>query len=133
MRKQPKRSTANVKEEYPSPPDDLDQLGKEAWDSICNDMLSQGSLNHNDRKLIELYARTYSLLRRAEASLAKEELSLLCHNGRRFINPLTNVIATCTNRLQAILSDLRLNPITRHKAENNIVSPEEKAFSKLCE
>jgi P27 family predicted phage terminase small subunit len=111
-----KQGEIKIQHGRPEPPKDLDQYGVDAWDSLCDDLEQQGNLCTTDRKLIECYAKTYAILKRTEEQLAVEDLTITASNGRAFINPLVNVHQSCIARIQRLLSDLRLSPVTRSKA-----------------
>lgn len=97
----------------PEAPKYLDKIAKEAWKSVCDDLEAQGTICKTDRKLIALYAETFSFFRRVSTQLANEELNLTCENGRKFINPLAGQYTVLVGRLNKLLSDLGLSPRTR--------------------
>jgi P27 family predicted phage terminase small subunit len=132
-RKALKQGEVKLKAGYPTPPNDLDPVALSAWESVCDDLKEQGNLVVSDRKLIELYARTYSLMKKAEDELETEDLNLVAANGRAFINPAANVQQTCISRLQRILNDLRLSPVTRSNAigVNDVDSPIANLFKEM--
>lgn len=121
MTKGPKKSRDKVTapKGHPLPPEDLDEMGRLAWRSVCDDLDAQGTLTKTDAKLIELYSREYSLFRKIEAQLEQDPLYSVADNGRMFVHPLLGQRSTVTGRLNKILNDLRLSPLTRDKATSN--------------
>lgn len=99
----------------PEPPDDLDETALEAWDSVIEDLELEGRLLKTDRKIIELYARTYSVFIKIDSQLAEEPFTSMKDDGRSFINPLLNTRDMYSGRLNAILNSLQLTPKTRGK------------------
>lgn len=122
-----KRLPAQVRAgQRPHAPRDLDPVAKAAWDSLCDDLESQGTLVKTDRKLIEMYAKTYSLWDRCFRQLGNEPLAtpesveteiegkiLSAVPDRRFINPLANLYLGLSQKLHRILLDCGLSPATR--------------------
>jgi len=115
----PKKKIGSVPLESGRPvmPSGLSAAAKRAWVSICDDLEAQGTLVKTDRKIVELYARTYALFLRTEDQLAEEALSL-GSEGRKFVNPLANLYTTLEGRLHRILLDCGLSPTTRKTAPN---------------
>lgn len=99
----------------PTPPPDLEDYALNAWDSVCDDLESQGNLLLTDNKLIELYSRSYAMLRRIEDQLSVEPLTIDGKEGRTFQHPLLVTHCNLVSRVQRILNDLRLTPATRSK------------------
>lgn len=135
----PKLPTKEKTGPRPYPPKDLDSVAKRAWDSLCDDLESRGNLLKSDRKLLELYARTYSLWSRTLDTLASQELATPdvvttteCNGvtltttsppDRRFLNPLANLSITLSGRLRQILLDCGLSPSTRKGDSSDADSP----------
>lgn len=89
-------------------PPHLDATGREAWVELHALMKDAGTLDSADCKLLELFASSYSRLRRAQEHIEEngEVLTLRTDRGAETIrkNPSVDIENTCTDRCMRILS-----------------------------
>jgi P27 family predicted phage terminase small subunit len=103
-----------LRSERPICPPDLDNEGKKAFKSLCDDLADQGTLCKTDKKMILLYANKMSLYIKATKQLSEESLTTEA-NGRKYINPLVPHINILSRELRTLLSDCGLTPQTRKR------------------
>jgi P27 family predicted phage terminase small subunit len=127
-----KAGRATAEPSRPYAPRGLDDDAKSAWDSLCDDLESAGTLDKTDRHLILLYVRTYVLWVKVDAELTAQCEAMLGQSfpivarsqtelesqpaddeGPEFPHKLAKLHLSLTARLRQILLDCGLSPSTR--------------------
>jgi phage terminase small subunit len=97
-------------EDLPSPPADLDQAGREAWDTCGFFLVNRGLLSTGDLPALESYSRAVSRVRRIERELA--DAPLMMDDGK--VNPLLAAASSAQNIAKNWAVTLHLTPYSRH-------------------
>jgi P27 family predicted phage terminase small subunit len=100
-------------------PSFLDVRGKEAWKQAAAALRRKGILDTADGRLLELFASSYSIFRRAEALVKKNGL-LINQPGPRgktvkVKNPALDIRAKAWREVTELFSSLGIGPIARRK------------------
>lgn len=136
LRGDPSRRRKNcIEPEAPSGrpvcPDQLkqDTIAAQEWESVCNQLETLGVLSTVDVVLLELYSKTYSRYRQAEAQIDKYGEVLISPNTK---TPMVSPYYTARNRyatdLAKYLVELGLTPAAR--ARMRLEAPKDKTDSK---
>ena len=96
----------------PTAPAYLDDVARAEYEHLVSILVEAGTIEQCDPKLVELYAINYALLQRAATELQRQPLNMVAGNGRSFINPLVGAIHNTTAKLQSIIGDLGLSPVS---------------------
>lgn len=118
----------------PTCPDHLrnDAIAANEWDSVCNQLEILGVLSTVDVVLLELYSKTYSRYRHAEAQIDKFGEVLISPNTK---TPMVSPYYTARNRYAADLSkyliELGLTPAARARMRVDVT--EQKPNSKWAD
>lgn len=131
------KRTVNVSNDLrqrPYPPRGLDPVAKSAWNQLCDDLESQGTLVKTDRNILEIYAKTYSLWQRCFDQLVEQglttggraeaepddgdesdpaEAQAVADAARLYLNPVAGLFNALSQKLHRILLDCGLSPATR--------------------
>ena len=100
-------------------PSFLDVRGKEAWKQAAAALRRKGILDTADGRLLELFASSYSIFRRAEA-LVKKNGILISQNGPggraiKVKNPALDIRSKAWKEVTELFSSLGIGPIARRK------------------
>lgn len=100
-------------------PSFLDARGKEAWKQAAAALRRKGILDTADGRLLELFASSYSIFRRAELLVKKNGL-LISQPGPRgkmvkVKNPALEIRSKAWREVTELFSSLGIGPIARRK------------------
>ena len=100
-------------------PSYLDAKGKEAWNGAATALRRKGILDSADGKLLELFASSYSIFRRAEALIKRNGLLIKQAGPRgrivRVKNPAIAIRSKAWSEVTELFSSLGIGPIARRK------------------
>ena len=100
-------------------PSYLDVRGKEAWRGAAKALRRKGILDSADGRLLELFASSYSIFRRAESLIKKNGLLIdrAGPNGRvlKVTNPALAIRAKSWKEVSELFASLGIGPIARRK------------------
>lgn len=136
------KNEAKVKAALPSPPPMLDDVGKEEWSRVSNELYLCGLLTSIDRATLAAYCQLYSRWQTAELALAEEAaadpryrgLLVTAANGTLMHNPLVAVANKAAQDMVKFAAEFGMTPSARSRISatppgNQQEDPTEKYFS----
>lgn len=96
-----------------TPPAHLDQGAKVEWRRLVKELQKQEMVTAWDWAMFASYCANYSRIKKAEAELKKQTLTIVAPNGVTQKNPLVTIIKEATALMTAAADRLGLNPKAR--------------------
>jgi P27 family predicted phage terminase small subunit len=94
---------------------EADPIAKAKWDHLCLQLHRAGILATIDSDLVESYCVTYSLYRKALASVQAEGATVTKGNGDVMRNPACIELSGCMARMAKLMTELGLTPSARSR------------------
>jgi P27 family predicted phage terminase small subunit len=92
------------------PPGHLSDAAAAEFARLVGLLRAAGNLERTDPMMVELYATTADLLRRAMAEVDRDGPTLMTDRGSTYAHPMCAVINAASMRLKALINDLGLCP-----------------------
>jgi P27 family predicted phage terminase small subunit len=106
-------STADSLTEIPDWPIHLDDVAKEKWIEVCDELIKLKSLRSSDFALIEMYCQAWSTWIECSEIIQIEGMKLIDRMGKHYRNPLCQDKKNAVDEVRKIAESLGLSPTAR--------------------